>query len=167
MYGPAVNDKGFALFPEKINGRFVMLGRQGGEQITIMYSDDLFIWENYDTLMTPEATWALIQLGNCGSPIKTKEGWLVITHGVGAMRKYVMSAILLDLANPSKIIKKLDTPLLSPNEEEREGYVPNVVYSCGSMRHKNLLIVPYAMSDSASTFATLDIRELLNNMQAC
>ncbi len=164
MYGAAVNDKGFALFPEKINGRFVMLGRQGGENITIMYSDNLFIWEEYTTLMTPEETWGLIQLGNCGSPIKTEEGWLVITHAVGAMRKYVISAILLDLENPEKIIKKLHEPLLSPNEEEREGYVPNVVYSCGAMRHGNLLFIPYAMSDSASTFATVDVRELLAKM---
>ncbi|GJM35204.1 MAG: glycosidase [Saprospiraceae bacterium] len=164
MYGKAVNDKGFALFPEKINGKFVMLGRQGGENISLMYSDDLFIWETYETLMTPDSAWGLIQLGNCGSPIKTEEGWLVITHAVGAMRKYVISAILLDLTNPAKIIKKLSQPLLSPNEAEREGYVPNVVYSCGSMVHGNLLIIPYAMSDSASTFSTVDIQELLDNM---
>ncbi len=166
MYGKAVYDKGVALFPEKINGQFAMLGRQGRENITIMYSDDLFIWENYDTLMSPQSSWGLIQLGNCGSPIKTEEGWLVIIHSVGAMRKYVISAILLDLKNPSKIIKKLNKPLLSPNNEEREGYVPNVVYSCGSMKHGNLLVIPYAMSDSASTFATIDIPELLNYMVA-
>lgn len=164
MYGAAVNDKGFALFPEKVNGQFVMLGRQGGENITLMFSDDLFIWQDHQTLLSPEATWGLIQLGNCGSPIKTKEGWLVITHGVGAMRKYVISAILLDLKDPSKIIKKLPMPLISPNEEEREGYVPNVVYSCGSMVHGNLLVIPYAMSDSASTFGTIDLGEVLENM---
>ncbi len=164
MYGKAVNNKGFALFPEKINGQFVMLGRQGGEDITIMYSDDLFVWENHQPIMTPETPWDFIQLGNCGSPIKTEDGWLVITHAVGPIRKYVISAILLDLEDPSKIIKKLNQPLLSPNEEEREGYVPNVVYSCGSMKHENLLIIPYAMSDSASTFATVEISELLNNM---
>jgi len=164
MYGAAVSDKGMGLFPEKIDGKYVMIGRQGGENITMMYSDDLFIWNDYEVIMTPEDTWGYVQLGNCGSPIKTDEGWLVITHAVGPLRKYVLGAILLDLKNPSKIIKKLNKPLLSPNEEEREGYVPNVVYSCGSMAHEGNLILPYAMSDSASTFATVNIEELLNDM---
>ncbi|MCF6295122.1 MAG: glycoside hydrolase family 130 protein [Flavobacteriaceae bacterium] len=164
MYGAAVSDKGMALFSEKIDGKYVMIGRQGGENITIMYSDDLFIWEDYEVIMTPKATWSYVQLGNCGSPIKTNEGWLVITHAVGPLRKYVLGAILLDLKNPSKIIKRLNKPLLSPNEEEREGYVPNVVYSCGSMAHEGNLILPYAMSDSASTFATINIEEILNKM---
>jgi predicted GH43/DUF377 family glycosyl hydrolase len=164
MYGAAVSDKGMALFPEKIDGKYVMVGRQGGENITIMYSDDLFIWKDFKVIMTPKDTWGFVQLGNCGSPIKTNEGWLVITHAVGPLRKYVIGAILLDLSNPSKIIKKLNKPLLSPNEEEREGYVPNVVYSCGSMSHEGNLILPYAMSDSASTFATISIEELLNEM---
>lgn len=166
MYGAAVSDKGMGLFPEKINGKYVMVGRQGGENITMMYSDDLFIWNDYEVIMKPEDNWGYVQLGNCGSPIKTSEGWLVITHAVGPIRKYVLSAILLDLENPSKIIKKLNKPLLLPNEEEREGYVPNVVYSCGSMAHEGNLIVPYAMSDSASTFATVNIAELLNEMDA-
>jgi len=164
MYGAAVSDKGMALFPEKINGKYVMIGRQGGENITIMYSEDLFIWEDYEAIMTPKATWSYVQLGNCGSPVKTNEGWLVITHAVGPLRKYVLGAILLDLNNPSKIIKRLNKPLLTPNEEEREGYVPNVVYSCGSMAHQGNLILPYAMSDSASTFATINIEELLKEM---
>ena len=166
MYGAAVSDKGMGLFPEKINGKFVMIGRQGGENITMMYSNDLFIWDDYEVIMRPEDIWGYVQLGNCGSPIKTAEGWLVITHAVGPIRKYVLGAILLDLENPSKIVKKLNRPLLSPNEEEREGYVPNVVYSCGSMAHEGNLIVPYAMSDSASTFATINIAELLNEMDA-
>ena len=164
MYGSAVSDKGMALFPEKIDGKYVMVGRQGGENITIMFSEDLFIWKDFKLIMTPKDTWGFVQLGNCGSPIKTNEGWLVITHAVGPLRKYVIGAILLDLSNPSKIIKKLNKPLLSPNEEEREGYVPNVVYSCGSMAHEGNLILPYAMSDSASTFATINIEELLNEM---
>jgi len=164
MYGAAVSDKGMALFPEKIDGKYVMIGRQGGENITIMYSNNLFIWEDYKVIMTPEDTWGYVQLGNCGSPIKTPEGWLVITHAVGPLRKYVLGAILLDLKNPSKIIKKLNKPLLSPNGQEREGYVPNVVYSCGSMAHEGNLILPYAMSDSASTFATINIEELLMEM---
>jgi predicted GH43/DUF377 family glycosyl hydrolase len=164
MYGSAVSDKGMGLFPEKIDGKYVMIGRQGGENITIMYSDDLFIWDNFEVIMKPEDTWGYVQLGNCGSPIKTNEGWLVITHAVGPLRKYVLGAILLDLEDPSKIIKKLNKPLLSPNEEEREGYVPNVVYSCGSMVHEGNLILPYAMSDSASTFASINIEELINEM---
>ena len=166
MYGAAVSDKGMGLFPEKIDGKYVMVGRQGGENITIMYSDDLFIWNDFEVIMKPEDSWGYVQLGNCGSPIKTNEGWLLITHAVGPIRKYVLGAILLDLKNPSKIIKKLKKPLLSPNEEEREGYVPNVVYSCGSMAHKGNLILPYAMSDSASTFATINIEDLLNEMDA-
>jgi len=164
MYGAAVSDKGMALFPEKIDGKYVMIGRQGGENITIMYSDDLFVWKDFKIIMTPQNTWGYVQLGNCGSPIKTNEGWIVITHAVGPLRKYVLGAILLDLINPSKIIKKLNKPLLSPNEEEREGYVPNVVYSCGSMTHEGNLILPYAMSDSATTFASININELLTKM---
>ncbi|MFZ1751018.1 MAG: glycoside hydrolase family 130 protein [Saprospiraceae bacterium] len=164
MYGAAVSDKGMGLFPEKIGGKYVMIARQGGENITIMYSDNLFIWDDYAVMMRPQDTWGYVQLGNCGAPLKTNEGWLVITHAVGPIRKYVISAILLDLENPSKIIKKLNRPLISPNEEEREGYVPNVVYSCGSMIHEGNLILPYAMSDSASTFACVNIVDLLNEM---
>ena len=164
MYGSAVSDKGMALFPEKINGKFVMIGRQGGENITIMYSDDLYIWDDYKVIMTPQDTWGYVQLGNCGSPLKTEHGWLLITHAVGPLRKYVLGAILLDLKDPSKIIMKLNKPLLSPNEDEREGYVPNVVYSCGSIIHEGNLILPYAMSDSASTFASINIEEIITEM---
>ena len=164
MYGSAISDKGMALFPEKINGKYMMIGRQGGENITIMYSDDLFIWDDYKVIMSPQDTWGFVQLGNSGSPLKTKHGWLLITHAVGPLRKYVLSAILLDLGDPSKIIKKLNKPLLSPNEEEREGYVPNVVYSCGSIIHEGNLILPYAMSDSASTFATINIEDIIAEM---
>ena len=167
MYGEAVQDKGFALFPEKINGQFVMLGRQGGENITIMFSDNLFQWQTYENIMTPDLSWGLTQLGNCGSPIKTEQGWLVLTHGVGPFRKYVISAILLDLHDPRRIIKKLDMPLISPNESEREGYVPNVVYTCGAMLHGELLLIPYAISDSATTFCTIPIKQLIDNMTKC
>ena len=167
MYGKGVNGKGFALFPEKINNQYVMVGRQGGENITMMYSDDLYIWKSSAPIITPGMTWGLIQLGNGGSPIKTDAGWLLITHAVGAMRKYVLSAVLLDLDNPSKVIKFLNQPLLSPNDDEREGYVPNVVYTCGALKFKNLLIIPYAMSDSATTFATIDVNHLLNQMESC
>jgi predicted GH43/DUF377 family glycosyl hydrolase len=164
MYGKAVSDKGFALFPEKIEGKYVMTARQGGENLTMMYSNDLFNWDSFKVIMTPEFDWGLLQQGNCGSPIKTKEGWLLITHAVGPMRRYVMSALLLDLKNPEKIIARLDKPLLEPNEHEREGYVPNVVYSCGVILQGDMLIIPYAMSDSASSFVNLSLTELLNEM---
>ena len=164
MYGKAVSDKGFALFPEKINGKYVMTARQGGEDLTIMYSDNLYNWDSYKVIMTPKFSWGLVQQGNCGSPIKTKEGWLLLTHSVGPMRHYVMSAILLDLNNPEVIIAKLKKPFLKPNENEREGYVPNVVYSCGAILHKDTLIIPYAMSDSASSFVSLSLTELLKEM---
>ncbi len=164
MYGKSVSDKGFALFPEKINGKYVMTARQGGENLTMMYSDDLFNWDNHKIIMKPKLNWALVQLGNCGSPIKTKEGWLLITHAVGPMRRYVISAILLDINNPEKIIAILNKPLLAPNESEREGYVPNVVYSCGVMLQNDILVIPYAMSDSASSFVSLSLTELLKEM---
>ena len=114
--------------------------------------------------MEPKESWEFIQLGNCGSPIETEKGWLVITHAVGPLRKYVISAILLDLENPSNIIGRLKTPLLSPEENEREGYVPNVVYSCGSLIHNKELIIPYAKSDAASGFAKIDLNVLLNKL---
>ncbi|MGB5229007.1 MAG: glycosidase, partial [Eudoraea sp.] len=166
MYGKAVSDKGFALFPEKINGKFVMTARQGGEDLTIMESDDLYYWDEYKVIMTPEFSWGLVQQGNCGSPLKTEQGWLLLTHAVGPLRKYVISAVLLDLEQPEKIVGKLNFPLISPNEDEREGYVPNVVYSCGAMIHNDHLIIPYAMSDSASSFATVSVSEILKNMKA-
>jgi predicted GH43/DUF377 family glycosyl hydrolase len=165
MFGKAVSDKGFALFPEKINGKYVMTARQGGEDLTIMKSDDLYHWEEYEVIMSPQYPWGLVQQGNCGSPIKTEKGWLLLTHAVGPLRKYVISAILLDLEQPYKIIGTLNTPLISPNEDEREGYVPNVVYSCGAMKHNGNLIIPYAMSDSASSFATVSVAEILKNME--
>lgn len=165
LYGNAVSDKGMALFPEKVKGQYVMISRQGGEKINIMFSDDLYIWDNYQILMEPEYLWELVQLGNCGSPVKTDKGWLLLTHGVGAMRTYVISAILLDLNDPSKIIGRLAKPLIEADELEREGYVPNVVYTCGLMRHGNLLIIPYAVSDSATGFVTIELNEILNEFK--
>ena len=164
LYGDAVNDKGMALFPEKVNGKFVVCSRQGSELLSIMFSDNLYRWESYQLLMEPKFDWEFVQIGNCGSPIKTDKGWLLLTHGVGPMRKYVISAILLDLNDPSKIIGRLDKPMIVANEEEREGYVPNVVYTCGSMRHENLLIIPYAISDTATVFASFEIDEILNEI---
>ena len=164
LYGDAISDKGMALFPEKVNGKYVMISRQGGEKINIMFSDDLYVWEKFQVLMEPLYTWEFVQLGNCGSPVKTDMGWLLLTHGVGPMRTYVISAILLDLADPSIIIGRLDTPLIEADESEREGYVPNVVYTCGLLQHGDSLIIPYAVSDSATGIATIKLEDILNEL---
>lgn len=164
LNGPAVSNKGMALFPRKINGHYTMLGRQDGEHLFLMYSDLLYFWHTSELIIKPAEPWEYVQMGNCGSPIETDAGWLVLTHGVGAMRKYCIGAILLDLDDPSKIIARLHEPLITPNEVEREGYVPNVVYTCGAIVHQNHLIIPYAMSDYATTFATIEIKELLSSM---
>ena len=165
LYGAAVSDKGMALFPEKVNGQYVMISRQGGEMINIMFSDDLCYWQNYQQLMQPAYPWEMLQLGNCGSPVKTEKGWLLLTHGVGPVRTYVISAILLDLQDPTKIIGRLNKPLIKADETEREGYVPNVVYTCGLLQHGKLLLIPYAVSDSATGFVTVDTDEILNEMK--
>jgi predicted GH43/DUF377 family glycosyl hydrolase len=165
LNGPEVQNKGMALFPRKIRGQYVMLSRQDAENLYLMYSDDLHFWHTKVPLMKPTFSWEFLQIGNCGSPIETEAGWLVISHGVGPMRKYSIGAFLLDLDDPSRVIGRLAHPLLSPDESEREGYVPNVVYSCGSLIHAGLLILPYAMSDSASSFATVPLSVLLSGMK--
>jgi len=165
LNGPAVQNKGMALFPRKINGRFVMLSRQDDENILIMFSPNLHFWSGPKILLAPAQPWEFFKLGNCGSPIETSRGWLVISHGVGALRKYCLGAFLLDLNDPARVIGRLRAPLLSPNEAEREGYVPNVVYSCGSMLHGRDLVIPYAMSDSATSFAAIPLDELLAAME--
>jgi predicted GH43/DUF377 family glycosyl hydrolase len=164
LKGAAISDKGMALFPEKINDKYVMISRQGGESIHIMFSDDLYTWENSRLLMEPKYTWEFVQLGNCGSPIKTDKGWLLLTHAVGPVRTYVISAILLDLHDPTKIIGRLSQPFIHADETEREGYVPNVVYTCGLLRHHSLLLIPYAVSDSATGFATIMLDTILTEM---
>ncbi len=163
--GAAISDKGMALFPEMINGKYAMIARQGGENINIMFSDNLYCWDEYQTLLTPQYDWELVQLGNCGSPIKTEKGWLLLTHGVGMMRTYMISALLLDINNPARIIARLDKPLLIADGNEREGYVPNVVYTCGLLEHNRQLIIPYAVSDSAIRFATVALDDVLNEMK--
>lgn len=165
MQGSAVKDKGLALFPRKINGKYFMIGRQDGVNLHLMFSSNLYNWEESEIIKSPSLSWELVQLGNCGSPIETKEGWLLITHSVGPLRKYVISAVLLDLDNPSVIIGELNEPLIEPSEEEREGYVPNVVYSCGSIIHNKELIIPYAMSDSACGFAKINIDTLVKKLK--
>ena len=142
-----------------------MLSRQDGENNHIMFSDNIHFWQESEIIQHPTQPWEFIQLGNCGSPLETSEGWLVLTHGVGPMRQYSIGAILLDLENPTKIIAYLEEPLLVPHEEEREGYVPNVVYSCGSLIHNNELVIPYAMSDVMSGIATVNVSELIQSME--
>ena len=165
LNGSAVQNKGMALFPEKINGHYAMLGRQNHGNIYLMFSDHLHFWHKTQLLLEPKFPWEFLQMGNCGSPLKTEAGWLVISHGVGAMRKYCIGAFLLDLDDPAKVIGRLREPLIKPNQNEREGYVPNVVYSCGSLLHQGRLILPYAMSDSATTFATVSLDDLLATME--
>jgi predicted GH43/DUF377 family glycosyl hydrolase len=164
LNGPGVQNKGMALFPRKIGGRYVMVSRQDDENILLMFSDNLHYWQAPKVLMVPDQPWEFIKLGNCGSPIETAAGWLVLSHGVGAMRKYCLGAFLLDLDDPSRVIGRLREPLLCPNESEREGYVPNVVYTCGALVHGEQLIIPYAMSDSATSFAAVSLADLLGAM---
>jgi len=165
IHGELAQNKGMALFPRKINGKYAMLCRIDGMNNYLAYSDNINIWREAKLIQKPKYPWDLIQVGNGGSPIETEEGWLVITHGVGPMREYVLGASLYERANPEKEIGRLKSPLIAPNNEEREGYVPNVVYSCGSIVHNKNLIVPYAMSDYASTYATIDLNELLNELK--
>lgn len=161
LNGRAVQNKGMALFPRRVEGRYVMLSRQDDENLLIMFSDNLHYWNDPQVLMRPTEVWESVKLGNCGSPIETEAGWLVITHGVGPLRKYCIGAALLDLQDPTKVIGRLREPLITPSGIEREGYVPNVVYSCGSLLHGGKLILPHAMSDKFTTIASLDLAELL------
>jgi len=165
LNGPEVQNKGMALFPRKINGCYAMISRQDNENIYIMFSDMLHFWCEKSLLLRPTYPWEFVQLGNCGSPIETREGWLLLTHGVGYMRQYSLGAALLDLEDPTRVIGRLKRPLLSPDEREREGYVPNVVYSCGGMIHNDRLILPYALSDQCTSFVTFDLDELLNELK--
>lgn len=165
IHGEIAQNKGMALFPRKVNGKYAMLCRLDGVNNYIAYSDHLTIWREAKLLQEPKYPWEFVQIGNCGSPIETEAGWLVITHGVGAMREYVLGAALFDLNDPEQEIGRLSSPLLIPNADEREGYVPNVVYSCGSMIHNEDLIIPYAMSDYASTYASINLRELLDELK--
>jgi predicted GH43/DUF377 family glycosyl hydrolase len=164
LNGPAAENKGMALFPRKIDGLYAMLSRQDNENIYIMFSDDVHFWKERQILVKPIFPWELVQLGNCGSPIETKAGWLVLSHGVGPLRTYCIGAFLLDRGNPGKVIGRLHEPLLKPNQSERQGYVPNVVYTCGALVHNNELIIPYAMADHATGFATVPLDEVLAAM---
>jgi len=164
LNGEAVQNKGMALFPRRINGRYAMLSRQDDENLFILFSDNLHYWSDPKILMRPSEIWESVKLGNCGSPIETEAGWIVITHGVGPMRKYCIGVALLDLHDPTKVVARLSYPILEPTGHEREGYVPNVVYSCGSMLHGRNLIVPYALGDRITVIASISLDELLSEL---
>ncbi|EOR92857.1 putative glycoside hydrolase [Arcticibacter svalbardensis MN12-7] len=164
LYGKGAQNKNLALFPRKINGNYVMISRIDGWNNYIMYSKNITIWEDPILLQEPKYNWEFVQIGNCGSPIETEYGWLVITHGVGPMRRYCLGASLFKLDDPSVEIGRLKEPLLVPNKEEREGYVPNVVYSCGSIINNDKLIIPYGLSDYSSSFAIVGLKELIDKL---
>jgi predicted GH43/DUF377 family glycosyl hydrolase len=161
LAGSASRNKGMALFPRKINGRYAMIGRQDNENLYLIYSDDLYTWDGGQSIIQPQYPWEFVQIGNCGSPVELDDCWLLLIHGVGPVRKYSIGAVLLDKKDPSKVLARSREPLLRPEPTEREGYVPNVVYTCGAMRHRDQIILPYAISDTFSNFATIKIATLM------
>jgi predicted GH43/DUF377 family glycosyl hydrolase len=166
LQGAAARNKGMALFPRRIEGKYAMIARQDNENLYLVYSDDLYRWEGGQAILKPQFPWEIVQIGNCGSPIELEEGWLLFTHGVGPVRKYSIGAALLDKRDPSKVLARSSEPLLRPEPSEREGYVPNVVYTCGGMAHQDQIILPYAVSDTFSNFATIKISALMQAMRA-
>jgi len=164
MTGSAARNKGMALFPRKVGGDYLTIGRQDGENLFLIRSDSLTHWDEGAMLLTPEYPWELVQIGNCGAPIEIDEGWLLLTHGVGAMRKYSIGAVLLDKDDPSKVIGRTREPILAAADQDREGYVPNVVYSCGGIRHGDCIFLPYGVADSSIAFAFVPIAALLAAM---
>jgi predicted GH43/DUF377 family glycosyl hydrolase len=165
LKGTAARNKGMALFPRKIGGKYAMIARQDNENLYLIYSDDLYTWDGGQAVLKPQFPWEFVQIGNCGSPIELDEGWLLLTHGVGPVRRYSIGAALLDKNDPSRVLARSREPLLRPEPAEREGYVPNVVYTCGAMRHNDRIILPYAVSDTFSSFATMKISALLQTMK--
>ena len=161
LRGSAARNKGMALFPRKIDGRYAMIARQDNENLYLIYSDDLHTWDGGQAIIKPEYPWEFVQIGNCGSPIELDDCWLLLIHGVGPVRKYSIGAVLLDKNDPSKILARSREPLVYPEPTEREGYVPNVVYTCGAMRHRDQIVLPYAVSDTFSNFATIKIAALM------
>ena len=164
LNGAKAQNKGLALFPRKIDGHYVMCSRIDGENLYLMYSDIVHFWESAELLQIPKRPWEFVQIGNCGSPLETPEGWLLLTHGVGPMRTYCIGAMLLDLKDPRKVIGILDEPLITPNEKERDGYVPNVVYTCGSMIHNDQVYIPFATSDTTTRFGVVSVKRLLDRL---
>lgn len=163
--GDAARNKGMALFPRKIGGKYAMIGRQDNENLYLIYSDNMYVWNGGQEILKPQFPWEFVQIGNCGSPIELESGWLLLTHGVGAVRKYSIGAVLLDKDDPSKVIARSREPLVRPDPSEREGYVPNVVYTCGAIRHNESIILPFAISDTFTNFATIDLSDLLRIME--
>ncbi len=161
LHGRCARNKGLALFPRKVGGHYMMSGRIDGENLFILQSDNIHVWDEAVKIQEPQFPWEVIQVGNCGSPIETEAGWLLLTHGVGPMRRYCIGATLLDRDDPTRLLGRLAEPLLMPTAEERKGYVPNVVYSCGGLVHNGLLVIPYGISDAATGFATVSLDELL------
>ena len=166
LTGTAARNKGMALFPRKIGGKYAMIARQDNENLYLIYSDDLHTWNGGQAILKPEFPWEFVQIGNCGSPIELDEGWLLFTHGVGPVRRYSIGAVLLDKNDPSKVLARSREPLVRPDATDREGYVPNVVYTCGGMRHNERVILPYAVSDTFSSFATMKIAALIDNLRS-
>jgi predicted GH43/DUF377 family glycosyl hydrolase len=166
LRGDAARNKGMALFPRKIAGKYAMIARQDNENLYLIYSDDLYCWNGGEAILKPKFPWEFVQIGNCGSPVELDEGWLLLTHGVGPVRRYSIGAVLLDKDNPAKILARSREPLVRPEPSNREGYVPNVVYTCGAMRHKERVILPYAVSDTYCTVATMKISALLQSLQS-
>jgi predicted GH43/DUF377 family glycosyl hydrolase len=165
MSGRYARNKGLALFPRRIAGRYAMLARHDQQNLYLMYSDDVRTWNESRPLLGPRLTWGLVKIGNCGSPIETPAGWLVLTHGVGPVREYMLGAVLLDLEDPGRVIGELEEPLLVPDESEREGYVPNVVYTCGAMVHGEHLVLPYGFADLGTRFAVVNLAELTDRLR--
>ena len=165
LRGAAARNKGMALFPRKIDGKYAMIGRQDNENLYLIYSSDLHSWDGGVAILKPEFPWEFVQIGNCGSPIELDEGWLLLTHGVGPIRKYSIGAVLLDKEDPSRVLARSREPLVRPEPSEREGYVPNVVYTCGAMRHSDQIVLPYAVSDTFSKFATIKIAALMQILE--
>ncbi|MBI3430558.1 MAG: glycoside hydrolase family 130 protein [Actinobacteria bacterium] len=167
LVGPAAKNKGMAIFPRKIMGKYFALSRWDRESISVATSPDTKIWGDAVDICIPEQPWEFIQMGNCGPPMETPEGWLVITHGVGPMREYGIGAVLLDLDNPTIVLATLSQPLLTAAADERDGYTPNIVYSCGALIHEQTLILPYGYSDEAIRFALVDLPKLMNTVRTC
>ena len=167
LHGSATQNKGMALFPRRIGGQFAMIGRQDNENLYLLHSDDLYTWNDGQVMLKPKFPWEFVQIGNCGSPIELDEGWLLLTHGVGPVRRYSIGAVLLDKADPTKVLARSREPLVHPEASAREGYVPNVVYTCGAMRFNDRIILPYAVSDTYSTVATMKIAALLASLEKC
>ncbi len=165
LHGRCARNKGLALFPRKVQGQYLMSARIDGENLYILKSDNILVWDEQMKIQEPEFPWEFVQIGNCGSPLETEAGWLLLTHGVGPMRRYCIGAMLMDLDDPTKVIGRLDQPLLMPTDDERKGYVPNVVYSCGSLIHNGMLVIPYGISDAATGFATVSLDDLLARLR--